>query len=405
MNKKNKIFSFLFAFLFALIAVPSHYKAYPVILLFIILLLHKPKQFDKTLFFKNSLLYWGLLLSFFYSKNQLYGQTFIFETQVLLLILPVIFALIPRSLKQNIYKNQYLYFTVYIITVFLFTISPLRWLFKPYSYDLQKLLFHYSGIINSPDYGIFRVHPVYMAIAIGWGILLSLFLIIKINQQKYRLLLIILNLYFLIILLHMARMGAIFGLYPGVLILIYFYKKNFLFPTIAILILGIFTILIVPSTQKRIEEVYNIKNQEILKYSSTGKHLRIFQVSINTFKKSPIFGYGLGSHKDQLMKEYKLEGETDLLKNHYSTHNQYMSFLLIGGLILLLLYFTMIFFSVDIAWKTKNYLMFSFLIYFSIAMFFENYLEREAGIVVFSVFFNYLNWLSFYKLENKFIIH
>ena len=400
-NKKHNIFIVIFSLLFALLAVPSHFKAYPLLLGFLFVLKQKPKRFDFRLFFTNSLLYWGLLLSLLYSGNQAYGKSFALETQILLLALPLFFALIPDELGKKIIQKKNVFFWVYILSVFAYALSPFRWFFAPYHYDIKKLLFHYPGILNSPDYGLFQIHPVYMAAAVGWGFILGIYLLIQSPQKSGKFPLILIEIYFAIILFHLAKMGALIALFISILFLIYLYKRKIFYYIIPIVITGIALLFLVPNTQKRIKEVLHIENQKVLQKTSSGKHLRIFRASVKVFKKSPFFGYGLGSHKDRLLEEYQLENENDLYEQQLSTHNQYMSFLLIGGIFLLLIYLLMIVYSARLAWQTKNYIMWIFLLFFSLVMLFENYLEREAGVVVFAWFFNYFNYLSFYRKKHK----
>jgi len=396
-NKKNIFFNIAFALLFTLVAVPAHFKAYPVLLFFIVLFLNKPETFNFRFFLLTSLLYWGLLLSLSYSANQAYGRSFAFETQALLLAFSLLFSFLsPRQFPDVILQKEK-FFLVYIILVFLYSLSPAYWLFPPYNYGFKQLLFHYPGIINSHDYGLFSIHPIYMAVAVAWAFILSVYLIYKTSNDKLKIILALINAYFLFILYLLAKMGALSALFVGILLFIYFYKRQWFSAAVAIIIIGIFALFIVPNTRKRIQEIINIEKPEVLKKSSSGKRLRIFYSSWKSFKKAPFFGYGLGSHKDALLEQFRQDKEDDLLKRKLATHNQYMSFLLIGGIFLLIIYLIMIGISARLAWQHNNYLMLIFLAFFSVILFFENYLEREDGVVIFALFFNYLNWLTFYE--------
>ena len=396
-TKKHIVFSLFFALLFVLLAVPAHYKAYPVIAFFVVLLWRKPRHFDRRFFLVNTLLYWGLLLALSYSSNRTYGMSYVFETQVLLIAFPLVFSLMnPRQFPElTAYKEKF--FLVYIFMMFLYSLSPFHWAFPPHNYTFQKLLHHYPGILGSPDFGLFSIHPIYMAAGVGWALILSLYLIFTTRKENLRKYLVLASIYFLVILFHLARMSALAGIFLSLPLLIYFYKKEWFWPATAIIIAGIITLFVVPNTRKRIQEVVNVDKTEVLEKSSSGKRLRIYRSSLKSIKKSPVFGYGLGSHKDALLQQYQRDGETDLRQRELSSHNQYLSFLLIGGIILLLIYLAMIGISLRWAFQSRNYLMLVFLVYFGTIFLFENYLEREDGVVVFALFFTYLNWLSRYE--------
>jgi len=400
-NRKHKIFILSFALLFVLLAVPAHYKFYPVLAAFLLLFTFQPKSFDLKFFLQNTLLYFGLLFTLLYSSNWSYGSSFVFETQALLLIFPLFFSILLPADFPELYRYKDQFFLTYILMVFLYSLSPVHWFFAPYHYDLQKLLFHYPGILNSTDYHLFSIHPVYMSIAVGWAFILSLYLLIKIRQKYIRILLIVLEIYFLGILFLLARMGAILALMLALLLFVYLYKRHVFYRLVLVIILGAGLVFVIPNTRKRINEVLKIEHKDVMKNTSAGKHLRIFKSSWKSFKNSPLTGYGLGSHKDVLIEQYRKDGETDLYKEKYSTHNQYMSFLLIGGIFLLLIYMAMIAVSIRRAIPSKNYLVPVFWVYFGIVMLFENYLEREDGIVVFALFYTYLNYLSHTHFDNS----
>ena len=397
----TKIFLWLFTLLFALLAIPSHFRAYPVILTFLFLFMQKPRHFRWRYFLWNSLLYTGLVVTLMYSTNFSYGKTFVFETQVLLVVFPLLFSLLPDDFEKIMLDKKEHFFLTYIIIVFLYVLSPLTWFFAPYHYNWQKMLHHFPGILQSPDYGLFSIHPIYMAVATGWAFILSLYVQMKTGRKGLRIVLTGINLYFLLVLFLLAKMGALLALIIASLLFIYLYKRQIFYRLVPVIILGAGLLFIIPNTQKRIKEVLKIEHKEVLKKTSTGKHLRIFQTGLKVFKQAPVFGHGLGSHKDRLMQSYKQENQTDLLEQKLSTHNQYMSFLLIGGVFLLMIYLLMIIISFKTAWQTKNYLMLMFVVYFSIVMLFENYLEREDGVIVFALFFSYFNFLSFVREKQK----
>jgi len=394
---KYQYFLIAFGMLFGLMIVPSQFKAYFVGLVFILLLIQRKYSFNFRFFVLNSLLYFGLLVSLLYTENIKNGMSFVFETQALLLVFPLLFAMIPSEFYNELNIKKRYFFLIFILTVFVYSLTPFSWFFSPYHYSIEGMIKHYPGILNSDDFNLFRIHPVYMAAGIAWAFILNLYIILKTNNKKIRLFLGILNIYFLVILFFLAKMTSIIALFVATFTFVYFYKHHVFYKTIPLIFVIVLTLFVLPSTRKRIDEIRQIEHKNILIKTSTGKHLRILKSSLSTFYKSPLWGYGLGSQKKYLLEEYKRKGEMDLYKEQLSTHNQYLGFLLIGGIILLALYLFMIFKSLQIALKTHNYLMVVFIVFISVILLTENYLERNTGVFVFALFFNFLNWISFQR--------
>ena len=78
--------------------------------------------------------------------------------------------------------------------------------------------------------------------------------------------------------------------------------------------------------------------------NSFGIRFVIYKNASELIKEFPFFGYGIGDYNDKLKESYKKNNPS--LEVYYNSHNQYISFLLVGGLFLLLLYF--IFFLISI---------------------------------------------------------
>jgi O-antigen ligase len=115
--------------------------------------------------------------------------------------------------------------------------------------------------------------------------------------------------------------------------------------------------------------------------------LSIWKVSFNIIRENPIFGVGTGDIQDELNREYRLSGSTDLkTDNNLNAHNQFLEIILENGLIGLLLFISILFVMFSIAWSEQNilYLMFLFIVVFSFL--FETMLNRLAGVSFFSLF-------------------
>jgi O-antigen ligase len=71
---------------------------------------------------------------------------------------------------------------------------------------------------------------------------------------------------------------------------------------------------------------------------------------------------------------------------NYNTHNEYLNIWFSAGIIGLLVFICSLFLSFKHAFKHKKFTYLFFLIFMSICFFTENYLERQAGIMLYTWF-------------------
>ncbi len=404
MIKKNlKIDLLIASFLgvFAILLVPAPLRGSVVIFLLISAFLNYKKNFKKSYFALNTLLYFGLLLTLIYSTNRTYGQSFVLETQISLLAFPLSFALLSDSIFRRLVSFEKLALLIFTGSTFLLSLLPFAWLLPPHNYNLKIFLHHYNGLLLSPDLKYFQIHPVYLGLAVGLSILVLIYLGLKNRTKKWQILYGMAILYFLILLILLAKRGVLFGLFFSSIGLFWFYRSRKLF---AILITGFILSFVLalnfPKIQKRFTTIWQVSS---IKNSSASKHLRIYKPAWHLFLKAPFFGHGLGSHKDLLIKQYETDGEKDLFKEGLNTHNQLMSFLIIGGLSLamvFMLYWIGLFYK---SLTTGEYFLIVILIFFTVSMLFENILERAQGVLIFALFISYFSRKSFIEkdLENQ----
>ena len=168
-------------------------------------------------------------------------------------------------------------------------------------------------------------------------------------------------------------------------------KKNVKIKIISIITLSLL-LLLIPKTRNRFSEIFTIKDSKSIESNSFGVRFVIYKNATELITKSPFFGYGIGDYNDKLKESYKKNNPS--LKVDYNAHNQYISFILVGGSFLLLLYFIFLFFNVKVAIKKRNVHSLIILCFYSIVMLSENILERENGVIFFSFF------LCFFSLNN-----
>lgn len=126
----------------------------------------------------------------------------------------------------------------------------------------------------------------------------------------------------------------------------------------------------------------------------------IWKAAFNIIRHNVVFGVGTGDIQDELNKEYKRIGDTDLaLDKNLNAHNQFIEVLLENGLIGLILFFSLFGMMLYISISERNliYMMFILIVLFSFL--FESMLNRLAGVSFFALF----SFLLVHVNRNQFI--
>lgn len=132
-------------------------------------------------------------------------------------------------------------------------------------------------------------------------------------------------------------------------------------------------------------------------WNSLNIRLAKWDCALSVAKESIFIGQGIGCTQDNLNKMYLKKGFEIGYGKNYSTHNQYIHYLVELGLIGALLFITFLIISFYQIVINKNFLMFSILTLLAICSVTENVLTLNKGIVFFSIFY----YLIFYKNEQE----
>ena len=392
------IIQLLIGLMFGLVLLPSFVKSIAILLLGIFLTIYffrKKNKFNKNLFLKNSLVYFFLIFTLFYSDNLTYGFNKI-STMTSLLVFPVLMSLFSQDDFNKIFKQIKSYLLVYIIAVSLFNIVPFCWYLITQD-TLEEITRHYPFVIII-DFGKYSIHPIYISMHTCIAIIFSLYLIneTKIRVKKFLLFMVISSLVlFLIIYL---RKGPVLALTITLIFWSFFKKKVYLKYNILLifLLVGLFTI--IPKTRNRFMEMINIETALSNNSSSTNIRLTIYNNAFQLIKKEPLFGYGIGDYNSVLKNTYK-KNAIFLLNKEYNSHNQYISLVLIGGLGLLFLVLYLFYKNIRLSIDSNNILLILILVFYGVMMFFENILERENGVIFFAFFLNLFSLKNHFKIE------
>ena len=83
-----------------------------------------------------------------------------------------------------------------------------------------------------------------------------------------------------------------------------------------------------------------------------------------------------------------------LAANSYNSHNQYISLILNVGFLGLLIFFAFLLYNITRSLKSGVYITVAIIVFYCIVMFSENILERQDGVMYFSLFINLLYFLG-----------
>ncbi len=401
-SKRLTIVKITLGVLFALVLLPSNIKSIAILLFGMAVLINSLQRkwhFDKRFFITNGLIYIVLASTYFYSSNEEYGQRKIMQ-MASLIVFPFVFAMLTKSESKAIFNDLKRYLWIYLLGVFLFNIIPFLW-FWGVHYSFVEMIEHFATVLRV-KMGKFGIHPIYLSMHCCIAILFS-FYILRELQSKIKIAAVLaIDISLVLFLLLYAKKGPLIALIIVFSLFVVFQRKQKLLkPYLIAVITLIFLTIAIPNTRNKFVELLKIENIEQGEITSTNIRYTIYETAENLILEAPFTGYGIGDYNDALIKSYKEEGNQLLADAKYNSHNQYLSLLLIGGIVLLLVFVFMIGMNLVYAIRFNNQILILFLVFYAIVMFTENILERESGIIFFAFFLNFFGLKSLYAREEN----
>ena len=309
----------------ATILVPDKFKAWPIAILALVIMVRYFKLKTKpTLEIKKLLISIGffliLVLSTAYSSDIPHAFKKL-ETGSSLVVFPLLFYIIAGD--RNIFSENNIRTLklTFIISLVFFLISTFAYFYftEPF-FSFKNTLEHYTNLVDI-RISKYRIHPIYLSIYIGIAIIFSLTLF-KENKPKTK--------YFIFFALPILiaftailnKKGPIISL--AVIGFFFLIKNKFNFKKIVyitplfILLAGLIVFIPRYKNENKFEELLEIGNN---KNSSSGLRLQIYGCALQEIAKSPICGYGWGDVKTVLSNCYARGASEELLKNNYNSHN------------------------------------------------------------------------------------
>ena len=233
----------------------------------------------------------------------------------------------------------------------------------------------------------FGEHPTYLGLIATINILISIFRIIENKNLNF---IILLPIGLIGIIISGAKIAIISFLIIIIILVIFKIrsKRNIFLVLFFILITTGLMLTSIPLLKNRFNEILVTKFEPPrgINYNSTNVRIAILQCTFNTFKNSPIYGYGTGGSKAEMTNCYK-QYETDIFarnNNYFNSHNQYFSFAISFGIIGFLIFLSWLGWYVKAAIKFNDILLLVIIINFMLMFLTENLLERQTGNVLFS---------------------
>ena len=345
------------------------------------------EKFNTKRFIINGSVYVFMVFSLLYSDNLEYAVKKL-ESMSSLVIFPLIFSMFPSHKLQYIYKNKHLYMFVYVIVIAVLNLCFFAYHFEHYK---STLFTHYLTVTRIAQGG-YGIHPIYLSMHICVAIIFSLFLYKKASKTKTTFLLLI-DIILLIFLLILLKKGPIIGLGIVFTVFVLFQKtKKWWAIYLSILIVSSVSVIGIPKLKFKFAEVFTIENIASGNITSSNIRYSIYDYAIETIKKSPIIGHGIGDYRDELIKTY--EESPILYLGKFNSHNQYLSFLISIGIMGLLIFIVMLSYNLILAIKYNNKELILLLIFYCFVMSFENILEREDGVIYFYFFIGLFSLFS-----------
>ncbi|MDA8591367.1 O-antigen ligase family protein [Flavobacteriaceae bacterium] len=364
-----------------------------ILLVSALVLLFKGKQIKvRRGLIINSAIYFVYLISFLLLSSD--KSTFkVFETGASLIIFPFVFLVYFYNYKEILSQRiEIKFFSIFYWSCFVYSLIGFLYVFFSYLKNSNEPFHFFINQLNN-KIPIVYDHPIYSSMLLGIAILfMAKRIIVDMKNthifQWISLILIVLFLFFL------SRKGVIIA---AVFSTLFLFKEKFLKNGILLALFTALLIFIIPSTRKRMYSLFNQESYvEKNETNSTNNRINIYKCAIKKIKEKPFLGYGINDDKKALYNCYK-ENLYYLNENKFNTHNQYLSVLMKSGIIGLIIFMFMLVYNLRMAVITNDRLFLVLLIYFTAIMMFENILERQNGVMIFSFIINYFAFKSLQK--------
>ncbi|MFA8300222.1 MAG: O-antigen ligase family protein [Hyphomicrobiales bacterium] len=301
-----------------------------------------------------------------------------------ILLIPL-FYLSPDYSKKHLPSRDLILYGITIGSTICMLYCFIRALYLYFTTDIGNSIFFYTSF--SP-----LEHTTYVSFFMNISLLWVLFkrkLFIYVSYPLAYLLI-------LTILLLSSRMGIItmsliFTYYIAERL---FIKKKIISSLIMVVII-LLSIFLVFSNSNRLMSKLSIFFSEIKKevniqeQKKTTEDVRItiWKTAYKQFSKKPLFGYGTGSAKQEMIKSYKEEKLKRFYENKWNAHNQFLQTGIDIGVIGIIILLLILGFSFYKGFYNRDIILISFALITFLNFLPESILEIQSGVTIFALLF------------------
>ena len=370
---------FLFSLVVFTLPLKYNYNSISIILLLVFTLGNFYYKKDKAkLQFENGrwlILFFSIgVLAMFYTENIENGFQYLLKI-IPFLLFSIIFSMVEFG-KEH--RNKIIWsfcISCLMVSFILFFANLYTYLDNPNNTGV----WYYSGYTKKLD-----IHPAYYIMFLIFSIFFLFEELLETASRKKKIIASFFILVFILqILFLQSRTGVASFLITLVIYLLVILKK---IKKKYVLMMFMFI-----SASLIIAYYFNFLNRFVEIPESLNERIRIWEGWWNSYKKSPILGYGTGDAQNALDQGNYLLGNDFFIFYKYNAHNQYLDTLIRFGLIGFSAFILILYKSFEVMYKKRNRLLLVFLILIGVFFLTENILQRQRGIVFFSFFYLLLN--------------
>lgn len=345
--------------------------------------------FKWQFFVLNASLYIVYLISLSYSSNLNYALSKL-EVSASLIVFPFAFALIPVDILNYSLERVRHLFAAYIVSILVLNISLI--VYYLFHFDGSVLSVEFSNYLNNFNSN-YIVHPLYLSMHNAVALLLVIYLLRTERFMKSGIALFLVGCCLAVGLIVLMKKGPVFAFFivATFLCLKYNLKRIWAFYFVLVASFGL-SFAIMPQTLESFNELLKVEKVETDKNSSQIQ-VSVLQCVRENVDKTGFWGFGIGDAHDAQIACYRVMG-SDLAKGSYNTHNQYLSMLLMTGFFGLFVFILFLAHNINNTIKSGVFITIAIILFYALVMFSENILERQEGVLYFSILLNLLFFLD-----------
>ena len=131
--------------------------------------------------------------------------------------------------------------------------------------------------------------------------------------------------------------------------------------------------------------LFSISVQQI-ECSTVFQRVELWRIAISVIRKNFWAGVGLGDVKEVMDKEISLQNSSLSYRKNMGCHNQFLSYFVMGGILLFLSFLLILFYPFFAMKKKINLLYIAFFLLISCSFFTEDTLGTQAGVTLYAFF-------------------